>query len=540
MGVHALPEGMDQSGYKRRVASLRQPNSRAVSPDKSGSGLSKGLAQSEDIVVHGGFMVLPRRSLLELVKDSRNPAEVKLLRWDGRSAKIGRRIAFHDKTFVPPEIAPGKIQNMLLPSDVEPGGAPRELIEDIGRVLTRFLDMRESEILLAAHYGVYTWFPDLFPVAPILWLVGPLGSGKTTLLRLLSRVCRRSVLLGDTTLASMYLLANELQPTLILDEADLDKGQDSGELRRFLRNGHTMDFSVARNGELYSVFGPRVLASRRPPKDAALASRAIFISMSPTGRHLPPLTHEAVVKIGEDFQNRLLGFRLENYFRPSSPKHSEADLFTPRMRDMARALALPLQNDVESLNRLFEILGEQDRAIRVERSLEPEWLTVEALFQLCHEQVIRRGQDINQTLILVGAVADEINRKLKNWGADKFYYPRGVGPILRSIGVWPKKLSRWGCGMELNPAFRRRIHELARQYGFSRLDITPPTAIETGCGGRACPLCKEFGLEAGLRMITPKQRSDDHLAIRNRTEISQAREHTLSPRRVRVLRDGNE
>ena len=354
-------------------------------------------------------------------------------------------------------------------------------------------------------YSLYSWLSDRLPVAPYLWLVGPLGSGKTTLLRLLSCLCRRTVRVGDISQASLYSLVNELNPTLLLDEMECDQGKASRALQRLLRAGSTKDVSVARKGELYRAFGAKILASRQPPADAALASRALFIRMMPTRRDLPSLTTEAMAKIAENFQNRLLDLRLANYRSVLDAQFPQVTHLTPRIRDVARALAAPIQGGSRVSGRTGRDSGRRGPVRPLERSLEPEWLAAEALFDLCHERAVRWGQNIYKAVIFVGGVTQQINKTLERWGADKRYHPRAVGPVLRSIGIRTKKFGRWGIGVELNLTFRRKIHELARQYDIDRRDIAPWTAIEVGAGGAACLLCEEFGLAGGLRLVEMKE-----------------------------------
>jgi len=479
---------------------------RAVSP-LTGKTQGVGPARSEDEAVPTAFEVFPDGSLLELVRDPSDPGALRLLHWNGQTAIQVHQIELEGQIFVPPKITRSKLEAVCLPSGIQRCGPPREILNDIAEVISNFVELLEGELRLVSAYALYSWLPDRLPVAPYLWLVGPLGSGKTTLLRLLSCLCRRAVLIGDVSQASLYLLVNELNPTLLLDEMECDHGKASRALQRLLRAGSTKDVSVARKGELYRAFGAKILASRQPPADAALASRALFIRMAPTRRDLPSLTTEAMAKIAEDFQNRLLDFRLANYRRVLDAQFPQVTCLTPRIRDFARALAAPMQGDPELAEELVEILAEEDQSARLERSLEPEWLAAEALFNLCHERAVRWGQNVYKTVIFVGGVAQQINKTLERWGADKRYHPRAVGPVLRSIGIRTKKFGRWGIGVELNLTFRRKIHELARQYDIDRRDIAPWTAIEVGAGGAACLLCEEFGLAGGLRLVEMKEPS---------------------------------
>ena len=64
---------------------------------------------------------------------------------------------------------------------------------------------------------------------------------------------------------------------------------------------------------------------------------------------------------------------------------------TPRVKELARALAVPLLGSANLEKALTEILHEQDLDARVHRALEPEWLVAEALFSACHPRAMASG-----------------------------------------------------------------------------------------------------------------------------------------------------
>ena len=56
----------------------------------------------------------------------------------------------------------------------------------------------------------------------------------------------------DISPAALYRLADQVSPTLLLDECEFDGTQGSRALRRFLRVGDAVGEYVARGGELFS------------------------------------------------------------------------------------------------------------------------------------------------------------------------------------------------------------------------------------------------------------------------------------------------
>jgi hypothetical protein len=222
--------------------------------------------------------------------------------------------------------------------------------------------------------------------------------------------------------------------------------------------------------------------------------------MLPSGNETQPLDNVAMRQIAHRFQPELLTFRFTNYSRVKSfrlPPGTLQDL-TPRMRQVALALVAPVQDDTESASVVLSALRERDCAAKIERALEPEWLTEENLFRLIHEGPIHS--------ILVGGIAASINEKLKFRGEDFRISARKVGSVLKSLGLKTETLGGLGRGLLFGPAMRRQIHAVARHLGISRRTIAPQQGLEAGYGGRRCLLCEEFGLTDGLRFNDPSTR----------------------------------
>ena len=255
-----------------------------------------------------------------------------------------------------------------------------------------------------------------------------------------------------------------------------------------------------RNGRIYSTYGYKVICSRQLPDDAALCSRAIALSILPSLKEMKPLTDEEMRRIAEEFQSRLLMFRLTHY---SAVRHFRAqpcdlDDMTPRAWQLARVLLAPLQGDERAQTELIALLRDRDLDTQVERFLEPEWLVVEALFAIDHEQLPNRAR---YSEILVGGVADEVNEILDRRGEGFTLKARQVGAVLKSLGFKTERIGNLGRGFRITQGFHRKVHELARQLGIDRTHIAAVSGLENGYGGAPCALCEEFGLTAGLRFV---------------------------------------
>ncbi len=449
---------------------------------------------------------LPDGSLVELVKDPHDHAALCLLRWRDGKATLGRRIELGHKTLVPPSIDPTLVRVVRWPSGIMPCGDSQELLRAIELRLAEGFDLPDESVNLLSKFILSTWFPDRLPVAPYLWIVGPPESGKTTLLRFLHRVCRRAVLVGDLTAASLYQLTSLLRPTLLIDESDFGKSRMSLDVQRLLRTGNTPEMLTFRNGRPFETYGAKVFASRQLPDDAALASRAILIRMSPTRRKLRPIRPEWLEQVAEEFQAKLLAIRLSNYAKlGTSPEFSSSvEHLTPRMRDLAYALATPLLGNTELEGELVTALKDQDEDARLDRYEEREWLAVGALFAICHDGIRNRMGWWPVIEVLVGGIAGKVNQDLELRGDSRRFSAKAMGKTLGALHIRTKKLGRLGRGIELTPSIRRKIHQLARDYGITRRDLL--TNVHGECGGMPCELCIEYDVTGGLKFVEPLQK----------------------------------
>jgi hypothetical protein len=445
-------------------------------------------------VVTGVFpsRLLPGVPLVETIRDPNDTNRFVFLRWENGIATMVPRIEDAGTLYVPPDPMQALHAQIILPDGVRACRGPAALIADIVETLAKFIEADRELLVLLASVVLCSWFPDCFEAVPYVWIVGPLGSAKTKLLKLLSCMCRRALLVGDVRAGSLYTLTDSYNPTLLIDELDLDD-RNSVDTLRLLRTGTVAGVPAVRNGKLFSTYGLKIVASRDVPRDAALLSRCVIVSMLPTGKETLPLDDIAMREIEQQFQPEMLMFRFMNHSRVKSfrlPSNAQQD-FTPRMKQVALALVAPIQDDTESRSIVLSALRERDRDAEIERSLEPEWLAATILFELVHERSIHS--------ILVGGIASSINVKLKFRGEDFRISARKIGAVLKSLGVRTESLGSLGRGLLFTPAMKRQIHAVARHLGISRGMIATQQGLEAGYGGPRCLLCEEFGLTDGLR-----------------------------------------
>jgi hypothetical protein len=429
------------------------------------------------------FTQLQGGGLLDLVR--KPSGRLALLIYRNGKAEVLEHFTDGEVALVPPKPDQSLVEAVRWPPFfADSDDTPRQLLDEMKDVFRKYIDMEDRDHDLVANFCLYSWFGDAGIVAPYLWVIGPYSSGKTTLLRLMSALCRRAVRASDVTPAAFYSLCEALRPTLLLDELELDSTARGRDLGRLLRSGSTQGPKVLRAGKAYDPFGPRVIVSRQEPSDAALSSRNVVVTLRHSSRCLPPLDETALNAIALRLQPRLLAFRLRHYSQGQSSKPVANDL-TPRMKDIARALAIPLLGDAELESAVTELLRPQDTEAKLKRTSDPEWVVATALYRMSH-----CGANYWTAL----EIACEANDVLAGYGEPYRLEARRVGDILRVLHFPTEKLGNRGRGLRVTQDLCRLIHRTAKQLGLCRADILDPENVLDGYGGYRCDLCVEVGL----------------------------------------------
>ncbi len=160
-----------------------------------------------------------------------------------------------------------------------PYGSVQELLRCLESFISRWVAIDEKYVSVLADFVLCTWFVDCFSVAPYFSVVGLPQSGKTTLLKVLSLVCRRSLLLADITTASFYRVCARFMPTMLIDETATVVNERA--LRHLLRTGTTRDLVAMRQNHTLHSYGAKVISWLDPPNDSALNSTALARTEEP-------------------------------------------------------------------------------------------------------------------------------------------------------------------------------------------------------------------------------------------------------------------
>jgi hypothetical protein len=206
--------------------------------------------------------------------------------------------------------------------------------------------------------------------------------------------------------------------------------------------------------------------------------------MLPSGRNIRPLDRPALAGIKNEFQPPLLGFRRQYFNRPLKTFFPQLADLSLRIRQIGEALLATFPGDQAAEDGIYRLLREHESEAKLSRYAEPEWTVGCALFR-----------DVHKTdTITMGSLTATANFLLAQAGESYTLKPRGVGELVRGLGLRTEKLGNQGRGLRLTLATREKIHQLAQRLGLKATDFLSGADEDARWGGPLCGLCEECRL----------------------------------------------
>ena len=384
------------------------------------------------------------RLMVESILDPDHPNRLCLETWDGCKAKTTPRVEHQGMTYVAGPVARGLMQAVRFPPASRSFGSAEKLISPMLEFLAKYSRVLPDAGSMLVAFALTSWFTDCAPLTPVLYLFGPKNAVRLVL-RLLACMCRRPVLLADLDLAALATLRGQLGATLLINQRQLDR-----RVTRALLAANYRHFHVARGKGWLDLHGAKAFSCDGWPESEC----GVRVSLSPAQDPLPLLTDAEELMITQDFQARLLRYRMVYYARV---RGAEIDCsgFVPAMRDEAHTWLAPICDCPELSQSVLEGLLRQSREAAGARFFDPKCMAIEAALFFCH-----KGDTEH---FFVGELAETVNRLLQGRHEDSELSERKVGQLLRDLGIYGERVTK-GYKIALTDAVRERIHQLAHAY----------------------------------------------------------------------------
>lgn len=347
-------------------------------------------------------------------------------------------------TYLPHPADIGIIQARVVhfPSAPIAYGSQPELIRSITAFIHDYLDVDPFYERLAAYYVMFSWLYDLFENLPYLRALGDYGTGKTRFLQTIGVLCYRPMFVsGASSVSPIFRLIDLFRGTLIIDEADFSNSDAEAEIIKIMNVGYYNDGIVLRsekdpasNAEewmpmAYRVFGPKILATRRPFADRATESRCLTKRMT-TARPRPSIPYI----LNKDFwdracaiRNQLLQYRLEHW-HPVTVDHSLADeSVEPRLNQITMALKTIV--DPEMRSEIDTFIRAYNDTLISDRQMSIPALVVQALADI-HHSTKRTLLDEDARDFTMKGISDKVAELLMELDPDTRVSPKKIGSLL--------------------------------------------------------------------------------------------------------------
>jgi hypothetical protein len=425
-----------------------------------------------------------KNSVIELVADDTREGCFNLAFWDGEKAHVQPRVKVTVRSvsaaksegrttrYEPADMDLTISQAMCFPSRVDCSSSSRQLFSDIYGEIKRYTDLPDKFVSLAALTVCASWFPELDSSIRVV-IGGPPSAQGQQLFRLLFCFYRHPLLVGEMSLAALYSLPMELSPSLFMERCD-----NGPQLRKILRATNSRGH-IPRRGRLVSARCATVLCAEEPLSGDVLGWNAVEIPVTHSRRSLPVLSQQRQREIAEEFQPKLLGYRLSNYRRVMDSAF-DVPKFTTSVRNIARSLGACVVEDPDRQAEIETLLTERDGQVQEEWSADLRRIVLEAMLSFCHQE--------KKESIYVGEITKATNEILERRGEALELKPRTVGSTVRALGLSTTRLDASGRGILLLDAIRQRIHSLAWD-----------SRVLPGAKGQECANCALLEFEEEMK-----------------------------------------
>ena len=367
-------------------------------------------------------------------------------------------------------------QAILLPAKAEEYGTDKELDDEIKKFINTWLDIPPDVLQFAVWNIKRSWVFQKFHTLNYLRALGDTGSGKTRFLDTLGALHYKSISTsGASTSAPVFRVINKWRGTLVMDEADFQRSDESQDIIKIINQGYERGKHIMRCDQddinkigFFDPFCPKIIATRKTFYDKAVESRCITqVMKGTTDMNIPVNLNQSFFDTAQVLRNKLLMWRFHNYDSINPTTHTDIDMseIEPRVRQIVSSFISLFKNDKEQLRVFKTFINTHQANLIDERRNTFAGEVVGAIHKLLeNEHVYITSQDIIET----GGLTNMRGQPM---------HPRSLSSILKSLGfenLVVKKID--GVTKRVlnvtNRNDRNFLADLFRRYGFEVTKVT--------------------------------------------------------------------
>lgn len=370
------------------------------------------------------------------------------------------------------EIEKGAIQ---LPSKILEYGDDDKLDKEIKEFIQTWLDVPDEVLQFAVWNIKRSWVYERFHTLNYLRALGDTGQGKSRFLDTLGYLHYKPInTSGATTSAPVFRSIEKWKGTLVMDEADFQKSDETQDIIKIINQGYERGRFVMRcdkeNNDKINFFDPycpKILATRRSFYDKAMESRCITHVMTGTvSKKIPRNLNKSFFEKALEMRNKLLMWRFDNYFKIDPSDHLDIDMgyLEPRVEQIVSSFINLFKNDQKQLEEFKVFIKKYQENLIDERQNSFEGQIIGAIHSLLQKGITHISA---QDIIEEGHITDRRNILLK---------PRGLTSTLKSLGFGKSVLRKVeGETKRSIPLDATHLINLFKRYGNGSNEITEVT-----------------------------------------------------------------
>jgi hypothetical protein len=369
---------------------------------------------------------------------------------------------------------------VLFPSEPLEYDSEAKLVEDIRGFIHRYVDISPLFEQIASYYVLFTWVYDAFNELPYLRLRGDTGSGKTRFLLTVGSLCYKPIFAsGASTVSPLFRILDSMRGTLIVDEGDFRFSDEKAELVKILNNGNGRGFPVLRSESVsgrefspraYSVFGPKLIATRGYFQDRALESRCLTEETG--GRKL---RDDIPINLTGDYKrealelrNKLLMFRFRSFGKRAVDPALVDRSIEPRLAQIFVPL-LSVIEDAGAREALRQVAREYHKELVADRGMDMEAQVLEIIREM-QESSYGEGLSIKEIAArFIEQHGEDFERKVT---------PHWIGQIVRRKLQLRTERRREGYVIAASEGVK--LSRLFERYGIEGEAVNSVNSVNSG------------------------------------------------------------